>query len=58
MLDSHILNAFICFSRAVSLIKTILNYCYWQFDLILFCSRNIHMNALAEAEPENMSGIF
>ena len=42
----------VCFSCAVSLIKMIINYCYWQFGWILFHSRNIHINALAEAEPD------
>ena len=32
------------FSYAVSLIKTIVNYCYWQFDWILFYSRIIHLD--------------
>ena len=43
---------FLCFSCAVSLIKTLINYCYWQFDWILFYSKNIHI-CLAWAEPEN-----
>ena len=49
----------VCFSYAVdlSLIKTIINYCYWKFGWILFHSRNIHINALAEAEPD-ISGIL
>ena len=47
----------VCFFCAVSLIKTIINYCYWQFGWILFHSRNIHINALAEAEPD-ISGIL
>ena len=46
-----------CFSFAVSLIKNIINYCYWQSYWILFHSRNIHINALAEAEPD-ISGIL
>ena len=47
----------VCFSFAVSLINTTVNYCYRQFDWILFYSRNIikifwlRLN-LAEAEPE------
>ena len=47
----------VCFTYAVSLVKTIINYCYWQSDWILFHSRNIHKNALAEAEPDT-SGIL
>ena len=47
----------VCFSCAVSLIKTIINYCYWQFGWILFHSRNIHINSLAEDEPD-ISGIL
>ena len=45
----------VCFSYAVNLIKTTMNYCYWHFDWILLYSRNIHINALAEAEPEKLS---
>ena len=49
VLESHILNDFMYdFSCAVSLIKTIVNYCYWQFGWILFYSRNLHISALAE----------
>ena len=29
---------YVCFSSAVSLIKTIINSCYWQSDWILFGS--------------------
>ena len=47
----------VCFSCTISLIKTKINYCYWQFGWILFHSRNIHINALAEAEPD-ISGIL
>ena len=49
----------VCFSCSASLIKTIIKYCYWQFGWILFYSRNIyiHVNALAEAEPD-ISGIL
>ena len=42
----------VCLSYVVSLIKTIINYCYWQFGWILFDLRNIHINALAEAESD------
>ena len=37
--SSHI---YVCCSYAVSLLKTTINYCYWQFDWVLFYSRNIH----------------
>ena len=42
----------VCFFCLVSLIKTIINYCYWQIGWVLFYSRNIHINALAEAGPD------
>ena len=59
---AHVLNPifgiiYVCCSYAVSLLKTTINYCYWQFDWVLFYSRNIHkifwlrLN-LAEAKPE------
>ena len=35
---------FMCFSYAVSLIKAIINCCYWQSDWILFHSRNIDIS--------------
>ena len=53
VLKSHIWNVFMyVFLCLASLIKTIINCCYWQFGWILFYSRNIHINALTEAEPD------
>ena len=43
---------YVCFSCAVSLIKTIVNYCYWQFYWILFYSRNIRLDIFSDSEPE------
>ena len=42
------------FSCVISLIKTLINYCYWQFDWILLYSGNIRINGLADAEPEKV----
>ena len=48
--ESHIWNIFMyVFFSTVSLVKTIINYSYYQLDCIVFCWRNIHMNILAEA---------
>ena len=42
LLESHIWKCIhVCFSYEVSLIKTIINYCNWQFYWILFYSRKI-----------------
>ena len=35
---------YLCFSYMVGLIKTIINYCYWKSDWILFHSRNIDIS--------------
>ena len=45
VLESNIWNAFMY-------VFPVLNCYYWQFGWILFYSRNIHINALAEAEPD------
>ena len=41
-----------CFSCAVNLINTIVNWCYWQFGWILFYSKNMYPDVLAEAESD------
>ena len=38
------LKFYLCFSYMVGLIKTIINYCYWKSDWILFHSRNIDIS--------------
>ena len=46
-----IMSYYVCFPCEVSLIKMKIN-CYQQFDWILFHTRNIQINILAEAELE------